>query len=194
MDEKILTEAEKLDRVEKVMTKSGVNYESANSALKACDWDILESLIYLEKLGKIENGFTSYYNTDEGNKSQYVTIYDDYTVKRNKEGQSQSFWDGVKRIIKKGCDTFFDIDKKGERIMSVPVIVLVLALALAFWITLPLLIVGLFLDCRYSFRGIEKTSIDLNDVCNKASNLAGDIKTNVKNQHEKSSNDDSDIK
>ncbi|MDY5103377.1 MAG: UBA/TS-N domain protein, partial [Agathobacter sp.] len=38
------------EKVEKLKERANVTYEEAKQALEACDWDILEAMIYLEKL------------------------------------------------------------------------------------------------------------------------------------------------
>ena len=43
-----------------------------------------------------------------------------------------------------------------------PVTAFVAALVFAFWITFPLLIIGLFCGCSYSFRGPELEKDDIN--------------------------------
>ena len=40
-----------LEMVEKLAQKAGVSYEDAKMALEACNWDMLDALVYLEKLG-----------------------------------------------------------------------------------------------------------------------------------------------
>ena len=39
----------------------------------------------------------------------------------------------------------------------------------AFWVTIPLIVVGLFCGCRYRFEGMETVSVNLNDLSDKAS-------------------------
>ena len=41
---------DKLEKVEKLREKTGVSYEEAKNALEACDYDLLDAIIYLEKL------------------------------------------------------------------------------------------------------------------------------------------------
>ena len=43
---------DKLEKVEKLRAKTGVSYEDAKNALEACDYDLLDAIIYLEKLDK----------------------------------------------------------------------------------------------------------------------------------------------
>ena len=45
---------DKLEKVEKLREKTGVSYEDAKNALEACDYDLLDAIIYLEKLDKVK--------------------------------------------------------------------------------------------------------------------------------------------
>ena len=42
-----------LEKIEKLCTTANVSAEDAKSALDACDGDILDAMIYLEKIGKV---------------------------------------------------------------------------------------------------------------------------------------------
>ena len=59
-----------------------------------------------------------------------------------------------------------------------PVTVLVLFLFFAFWVVVPLLIVGLFFNMRYQFVGPNMHSVDI-DI-NKAMDAAADATDNIK--------------
>lgn len=50
----------------------------------------------------------------------------------------------------------------------------------AFWICVPLLIIGLFCDCRYHFEGDAKTVQDINNACDKASDACTNVKDDIK--------------
>ena len=48
-------------KVERLVTITGASFEDATSAIRACDGDIVEAMVYLEKLGKVtKNTSTSY--------------------------------------------------------------------------------------------------------------------------------------
>ena len=48
-----MDDMERMDKVEKLREKTGVTYEDAKAALDACGWDMLDAVVYLEKLGKL---------------------------------------------------------------------------------------------------------------------------------------------
>ena len=51
------------EMVEKLRQKTQVSYEDAKSALEACDWDLLDALVYLEQQGKLQNEHKASYST-----------------------------------------------------------------------------------------------------------------------------------
>lgn len=175
-----------LEKVEKIREKTGVSYEEAKSALEACNYDILDSIVYLEKLGKVKApSVTSYTTTAPEESQEFARAQESYENSCKDTSMGEAFnkffrWCG--RMVKKGCDTTFHVVRNGNKVMSVPVIVLVLLLLFAFWIALPLLVVGLFCDCKYSFEGFKSTTVDLNDMCEKASETCENIKNDFQNK------------
>ena len=53
----------------------------------------------------------------------------------------------------------FEVWRNGERMTALPVLILILLVLVAYWISLPLLVVGLFFGCKYRFSGpdLDKT-------------------------------------
>lgn len=174
-----------LEKVEKLRAKTGVSYEEAKNALEASNYDLLDAIIYLEQLGKIAKpNITGYTTTPDGETSKEFEVAQK-TYEKDCKGTSAGevfnrFFDWCGRIIRKGCETGFNVEKQGKKIMSVPVIILVLALVFLFPLTLLLLVIGLFCDCKYYFSGFASTTIDINDVCNKASETCSNIKNDLK--------------
>ena len=60
------------------------------------------------------------------------------------------------------------IRKNDEEKFSMPLLVLIV-LMFAFWITIPLLIIGMFCGYKYRFEGMETVSVNLNDLSDRAS-------------------------
>ena len=54
-----MDDMERMDKVEKLREKTGVTYEDAKAALDACGWDMLDAVVYLEKLGKLSGRCSS---------------------------------------------------------------------------------------------------------------------------------------
>ena len=51
---------------------------------------------------------------------------------------------------------------------SLPLLVVII-LMFAFWVTIPLLIIGMFCGYKYRFEGVETVAVNLNDLSDKAS-------------------------
>lgn len=181
---------EKLEKVEKIREKTGVSYDDAKNALEACDYDVLDAIIYLEKLGKIAEPKTASYSTipEQTSSDEFVKAQQTYQEDCKKMSFGQvvdKFLHWCGRVIKKGLETKFVVLHHEERAAEIPVLVLVLLMIVAFWVTIPLLIIGLFFDFKYHFCGVDKVTIDLNDMCDKASDACGSIKNDVKQDTKK---------
>ena len=60
---------EEFAKVEKLVEMTGASYEDARNALRACDGDMVDSMVYLEKLGKVTK-----YNTNT------IPLYNTHTL------------------------------------------------------------------------------------------------------------------
>ena len=65
---------DKLEKVEKLREKTGVTYEDAKAALEACDYDMLDAIIYLEKLDKIKKPDVDKYTTESSEKGAITGV------------------------------------------------------------------------------------------------------------------------
>lgn len=170
---------EQLEKVEKLREKTGVTYDEAKNALEANNWDILDAIVYLENQGKIKSPNMSSYSTKAETSQEFQRAsrnYEDSSSRMTFGEMVDKFFKWCGKIIKKGCDNFFEVRKDGRNIMSMPVIVLVILLCVAFWVTLPLLVIGLFCGFKYSFRGDIAKTVDINSACDKAAETCENIK------------------
>ena len=181
-----------IEQVEKLKEKANVTYEEAKTALEAANGDMLDAIIYLEKQGKVhapkEGGrFTT---------SQASSAKDGASQKKKEkiedEPDGETFssiagrflrWCG--RIIGKGNVHVFEVRRHGEVMVSIPLTVLILLLIFAFWIVVPLIVVGLFFGCRYLFRGPDLDKTGLNKMMNAAADAAADAAENIKREVQK---------
>ena len=105
---------EKLEKVEKLREKTGVTYEDAKAALVACDYDLLDAIVYLEKLGKIKSPEnTSYTTTLQAPSKEFERAQASYEDSCKKS----TIGDGVDRFIswagdllKKSCKSTFHVE------------------------------------------------------------------------------------
>ena len=170
------------EKVEKLRQHANVSYEEAKEALERSDWDILDAMIYLEKTGKVK----------EDDKADYSTKNErcDWDLKEDKNCKDKGgIADLLKRfgkwcikIIDKGNRNNFCIERDNKEILKVPVTVLVIATFFAFWVIVPLLIIGLFCRMKYYFQGPDMQTETVELVINKAMDNASSTAENIKSE------------
>lgn len=169
-----------IDMVEKLRERANVSYEEARAALERSNWDMLDALVELEKQGKVHGG-ASYDTAGAGSSAPKYEKVNATASANDGESGWKNFWDGVKRLFEKSWVNSFRISRKGETLLMMPILVFLLLLICCFYLTLPLLIIGLFFGCRYSFEGRDIRGDELNRVMDKAANVAENVKENIKN-------------
>ncbi|SFC49241.1 hypothetical protein [Butyrivibrio sp. YAB3001] len=182
---------ENFEMVEKLREKTGVSYEEAKKVLEEKNYDMLDAVIELERQGKVaapkDGSYTAGASQDMENVKKFEIAQKQYEKDCNKNNFKEGFKnlaDFFRVLFKKSLEIDFCLNKGGQKIASVPLLVLVLLLLGFFWITVPLLIIGLFFGISYNFTGIDKVVVDVNDVCDKASQTAENIKNEFKKEEE----------
>lgn len=173
---------EHLEKVEKLRERANVSYEDAKEALEASEWDLLDAMVYLERAGKVNAPEQESYSTDYEEQAQYVSVKE--KVEEQEKEPVEGFFQKLGRICgilwEKSKANYFCIVRKGKEILQVPVWAFVLALLLVWQVVIPAMIMGLFLECQYSFRGKD----DLDGV-NKAMEKASEFADKVKDEYNK---------
>ncbi len=161
------------EMVEKLREKSGVSYEDAKAALEAANWDLLDAMVILETEGKIAQGAKDYSTRREERKES--------GEKRHQAFQStlSQIGSALASAINKGNKIMVNVNKAGDTVFSVPLTVLIILLVFAFWVVLPLLVVGLFFGFTYSVQSQGAGVMAVNHAMDKASEIAGNIKAEV---------------
>lgn len=155
---------EKLEKIEKLRERAQVTYDEAREALDQAQGDLLDALIILERQGKVNPPPGGGYHRSEeqeysaGPQTGYDEHQDDFNQKGSRRDSTNNVKDALERmgkflsrLLQKGNTTSFEILKDKEHVASFPVTVLVLLLVLAPWVTLPLIVIGLFLGFHYQF-------------------------------------------
>lgn len=178
---------ENFEKVEALREKANVSFEDAKAAMEACNYDMLDAMIYLEKQGKVNAGSTASYTTSSGTETsqefeQAQRNYED-SCQRSTFGEVMNkFGKWCGRVVQKSTEIDFCVTKGDKLLLKVPVLVFVLALLIAFWFFMILLVVGLFCDCKYYFQGMDTATIDLNQICEQASETCENIKKDFQNK------------
>lgn len=172
-----------LDQVEKLRQYANISFEEAKLALEEADGDILEAIVKLERENRIQppSGGSYYYSSK--NQDSQQALEEDGASSKEDRGSSLAelvgrFFRGLGKLIKRGNANSFEIRNKDEKLIEFPVTILILMLIAAFWVTIPLLIIGLFFGYSYSFKGPDLGKENIN----KAMDTVADAAENLKNE------------
>ena len=173
---------EKLKLVDKLKNKANISYEEAKDALEKSNWDMLEAMLYLEAHGKVQKPSLSIFYTNESKESynengEVVNLKED-TNENNFENKNS--FEGVFEAICKAIDTcnniFIEIIRNSRVILKIPFTVLIVLLFFAFWIVIPLMIIGLFFNMEFLVSS-KKIDVDkINKVFKETSKVVKDVK------------------
>lgn len=175
------------EKVEKLREHANVSYEEAKQALENSNWDILDAMIYLEQSGKVAGPESASYTTQA--KKVKIEVEEKECHSTFKENIKR-FCDWCIKWINKGNVNSFCVEKDNQEIFRVPITLLVVLLLFAFWVVVPLLVVGLFFSMRYHFAGpdVRSVDIDLNKAMDAAADAAENVKTEISNAVSKDEN------
>ena len=172
MDERVSSEANtaQYEMVEQLAHKCGVSMEEANAALEANGWNVLTATYQLEQeafrrkqeLSEIIRSSEQTSATEAATDEQ--TAADSQAIevkivqkkaKRQKTGETAKKLGAVIRdLIKQGNRNRFVIHRDGEQLLDMPVTILVLLLIGSVGTCAFLMVLGLFLGCRYTINSI----------------------------------------
>lgn len=192
-----------LEQVEKLKEKTNVSYEEAKAVLERHNGDILEALIELERRGKAQTAAAGgFYTTrpDGAPETELVLTPPPGPDrgKKGKGGQKRSFGrvyyvdagglgEAIRDLVRRSISNHLEVWRNGQKMTTIPVLVLILLVVFFFWITLPLLVVGLIFGCRYRFGGPDLGREDLNHVMDRVSDTVGEVRDNVRSEFKKRS-------
>ena len=162
------------EMAEKLAEKMNVSLEEAKEALEACDWEMLDAALMLEK----EHGADSQkaYSTRPDPEEEQSRREQ---AKERRRGVVEGLGGLLRSAVSLGNRNRFEVRKGDEVVLEMPVLVLVLLMLFAFWVCLPLLVIGLFAGFRYSFSGAELGRESVNSAMDKAAEAVEKVKEEV---------------
>jgi hypothetical protein len=176
-----------LEMVEKLREMANISFEEAKRTLERNNWDLLDSVIELEKAGRTVKA-TSSYTTNGACGGKETSL-----MPRNQSGESgfakTCRW--LLGLLKKGVTNKFEIRRSGEAILVIPVLLLIVLLFCAPYAVLILLAVGLLFRFRYAFKGEDLGRQEVNEVFDKAAGYAENIRSYVTDNKEESQKENS---
>ena len=174
-----------LEKVELVRQKCGASYEDAKAALDACNDDVLDAIIWLEKQGKVQGESASYTtgaapapDAASPEMAAAQAAYQESSKKSHFAEDMDAAWETVKKVLRKSVECKFVAKRHGETILNVPVLVPIIGI-FVWGATIWLLIIGLFFGMRYHIDGANPVTVDVNDAMGKAADAAESLKKDV---------------
>ena len=174
---------EREEMIKILMEKANVSHEEAEEVLEKCNWDVLDSIIYLERNKKSDNNET---NT-------IIEVVED--SKENEETHKNKncgigeiigrIFKFIKKAVRKGNENYFEITKDDTKPIRISLTISVILLLIAFWPVGIMLVVGLLFGYKYSITGPD-TNNKVNDILDKASETASNIKNDFKESYKES--------
>ena len=167
---------DEFDKIDKLKQRAGVSYAEAGEALRACDGDLLDAMVYLERQGKVNTPEQPSYSTSSEEQTSYENVPE--AVERSRtENSDPSFGEQLGHLLKtalqKSLDNFLVVSHRGEEKFRVPILVLILAFLFFNVFAVIVLVVSLFFDVRYNFTGKDDLS-SVNKVMDEAGAKATD--------------------
>jgi len=178
-----------LEQVEELRRRANLSYEEARDCLTAANGSLLDALIALERSGRLPGGQGGSYSTRSGPRQEPpagATVPPASATAGGKESKGGSavrrFFTRLADILRPSSQNQFEIWRRGEMRTAMPILILVI-LAVFFWVTLPLLIAGLFFGFRYHFSGPDLGRRDLNSAMDKVSDTVDGVVTDLKREY-----------
>ena len=192
-----------LEQVERLREKADVSYAKAKEALEYSGGNLLDALIYLEEQGAIPRPEGAYYST-RNETPPPPPVRDELAPLGEKKGgkekreKKKAKGMGVKVVRGKTLfstlrrwliDNELEIWRRGQPVTALPILVLVVLVLFVPYVTLPVLVLGLFVGFRYQISGpdLEDDTINgmMGSVADTAADLGRQVMEELKNQHEK---------
>ena len=120
-----------IEDVETLRAKASLSYEEAVSLLDKYDGDLARALIELEKRGQVN-------------------------AKTDLKFDAEEIVEWVKKMWHKGMNTRVVIERKGETLVNLPVLLLILMLMLGAYAVVAAAVIMLVTGCSVSLRGENK--------------------------------------
>ena len=196
------------EMTENLSRKANVTLEEAKAALENGDWNMLTAthLLEQEKFRKMQEleavaaggeamavqiapepqaeaaevaGAEAVETAQTAEAVEGATAQTEKAQKRCHGEDLKKLGRAIARLVARGNRNRFEVRKGDEKVMDVPVTALVILMLCAFWVCLPLLVIGLFAGCRYRFSGQDLGREGLNGALAKAADAADRMKKTV---------------
>ena len=164
------------EMVEKLCEKANVTYEEAKAALEAANWDLLDAIVFLEQEGKVKKS-TSHHST------QSEPIEEEEAPKTVPlRVQIRKLWQLFLKLLRIGNVNHLVVSHNGKQVFSLPVTVVAILLICSCMGVLVAIAISLFFGVRYSFKGEHLGKESVNNVMQKATDVAEQVKESIEDE------------
>jgi hypothetical protein len=165
------------EKIEKLSARAKVSNVDAENALTVCDGDLLDAMVYLERLGKVSAPENAVVTTSLEDHTTFENVQD--KVDRYDRETARPVSSKIKHLFSIIIDTLknnsLSVSQKGEEFIKLPLWVVALILIFAWHISIAIIIITLFFGVRYKLVGRDDMS-QANKVIEKAADAADYVK------------------
>ena len=154
----------KLQKIDEIVKRTYVSYETAKKALEDADGDVLEAVILIENKNKT-------FNTNDA------------------KLKGEQILDEIKKVLKKGNATKISIKKNNETIINIPVTAGLVGAFIAPFLTAAGVTVALLAQCSVEIQQDDGKIIDINEHVEDGMETMKSTMENVKNSVNESAKD-----
>lgn len=165
-----------LEQVERLREKADVSYEEAKAVLEETGGSLLDALILLERRGKIGpgGGKSASYSTRPGAENETgQAFYPGPAEEPEDADQGSGPWHFIQNLLRRGLENNLEVWRRGELLVSIPLLIVILLLVVAFWICLPLVLIGLLMGCQFRLAGPDLDRGQAGKAVNRAASAVG---------------------
>ena len=142
-----------LDQIDELRKRANVSYEDAKNALEQCSGDLIAALVFLEKQNKIRPEMEH--------------------CKQN------SFLKSIKKLIKKGNETKFIVEKHDIVVLNVSLTILTILTVVVTPIVIAGLILALVTNHKLRIQKKNNEDSEVNNVFDKMSTAFNKVSTKI---------------
>lgn len=172
---------EKLKLVNKLSEKTNISYEEAKTVLENNNWDILDSILYLEENGIVKKPSVSIFYTNEARHSERIKeTRNDEENKYKTNNSVEGIFEAICKFIDICNNIFVEIKSKEKSFLRIPLTVVIILSFFMFWIIIPLIVIGLFFDIEFYVYSNNVNTNNANRILNQISKNVKIIKEKLK--------------
>ena len=178
---------EEFTKVEKLVEITGVSFEDARDAIRACDGEMVDAMVYLEKLGKVT--YKNSKNTDprfapitEAEMAAAAAKRDAIRAERlaRIERRRGGFGEFVRKVMRFLTHNKVSISKEGQEFASIPLLVVLIICSMSVGFAVVAVFISMMFGYDYSFKGESNF-----DAANRAMAHVGATAGTVKAEYDR---------